>query len=311
MKLFIMALVTIGVLESGNIVLAELMMPLKGELSVMNTLSTLQFYGSIPGFHHGLDLRSPAGDPIYAPVSGQINMRNYYPRAKSPYTYEVSIITAAGNRWELHHIDEMTIPESVRQLAQAGGEIRAGIFLGRIFDAEVIGQTPHLHINILNSDGHYINPRQLLPTISDKIAPTIRGAYLIDKQNRIVSKPAPGQYNLIIDIVDVIPPSVINQSIYSLEVITLTGEQEVQWKKIFDQLPVPKDFISGSTEIYQIDPIKLSNGKILTNQIDQKRSRTFVYKVPIELKSASTIKIIAADYNGNQSLFTLNQKVTE
>ena len=39
MKMFIMALVTIGVLEYGNIVSAELTMPLKGKLSVMNTLS--------------------------------------------------------------------------------------------------------------------------------------------------------------------------------------------------------------------------------------------------------------------------------
>ena len=38
--------------------------------SIINTLSTLQFYGPQPGFHHGLDLQAPAGTAVYAPVTG-------------------------------------------------------------------------------------------------------------------------------------------------------------------------------------------------------------------------------------------------
>lgn len=72
----------VGVFISHSAALAETVLPLRGENTVMNTLSTPQFYGpSTIGFHHGLDLLADAGTAIYAPVSGKVAMQNYYPRA--------------------------------------------------------------------------------------------------------------------------------------------------------------------------------------------------------------------------------------
>ncbi|MBX2863911.1 MAG: M23 family metallopeptidase [Leptolyngbyaceae cyanobacterium MAG.088] len=274
---------------------------------MMNTLSTPQFYGpSTIGFHHGLDLLADAGTAIYAPVSGKVAMQNYYPRANTPYTYEVSIQTETGYRWELHHIDETTIPDSVRQLAQTGEDVEAGTFLGEVFDATVVNTLPHLHLNVLDPEGYYVNPRQFLPEIDDEIAPTIRGLYLVNDQGNVVENPSSGDYELVVDVVDAIPPSTIDQSIYRLEVTSQSGEETTLWQRLFDQLPIPGDFISEATAIYRSEPITLTDGSILAHQFEPELPRRFLYRVPIELQVGTTlIQVTAADFSGNQNQSTL------
>src|SRR5512140_747934 len=87
--------------------------PVHGAFTIINTVSTLQFYGTTPGFHHGLDMHAPAGTPVYAPVGGIVGAGYYYPRAQVPYTYEVFIEGDDGFRWEFHHIDQATIPPDI------------------------------------------------------------------------------------------------------------------------------------------------------------------------------------------------------
>lgn len=301
-----------GVLTNHSAALGETVFPLQGEITVMNTLSTPQYYGpSTIGFHHGLDMLADAGTAIYAPVSGKVAMQNYYPQGNTPYTYEVSIETEMGYRWELHHIDETTIPDVIRQLAQTGGAVEAGTFLGKVFDATVVDVAPHLHLNVLDPEGHYINPRQFLPEINDAMPPTIRGLYLVNGQGNEVLNPSPGQYELVLDVIDGIPPSTIEQSIYRLEVTTRSGTEATFWQQLFDQLSTPEDFISGATEIYRSEPITLIDGTTLTNQFAIEQPRRFLYRMPIELQPGTTrIQVTAADFSENQDQSTLEVNVT-
>ncbi|MFK8185329.1 MAG: M23 family metallopeptidase [Phormidesmis sp.] len=308
MKLAIQWLTLLAAMSTSCMVArAETVLPLRGDIIVMNTLSTPQLYGpSTMGFHHGLDLLAETGTAIYAPVSGTVAMRNYYPRANTPYTYEVSIQTEAGYRWEFHHIDETTIPDAVRQLAQTGGEVEAGTFLGGVFDATVVDVVPHLHINVLDPEGYYVNPRQFLPEISDEISPTIRGIYVVNEQGDVVVNPSSGEYELVIDVVDEIAPSTMDQSIYRLEITTQSGEETTAWQHVFDQLPVPEDFISGATDIYRAEPITLPDGSILANQFFPDQPRRFLHRMPIALPAGTTlIQVTAADFSGNEDQSTL------
>ena len=60
--------------------------PLYTSISIANTISTLQFYGPMAWFHHGLDLKAPAGTPVYAPTGGIVAVGYDDPRVKIPYT---------------------------------------------------------------------------------------------------------------------------------------------------------------------------------------------------------------------------------
>jgi murein DD-endopeptidase MepM/ murein hydrolase activator NlpD len=148
--------------------------------SVMNTVSALQMYGSKPGFHHGLDLQAPAGTKIYAPVSGVVATRYYYKRP-SPYTYEVSIATENGYRWEFHHIDPESIPLDIRQLAEQRGVVQQGAVLGDIYDASPLNIPPHVHINVIGAEGYYHDPLKFFPPLADPQPPVINGIYLVDE----------------------------------------------------------------------------------------------------------------------------------
>ncbi|NEQ52933.1 MAG: M23 family metallopeptidase [Leptolyngbya sp. SIO3F4] len=300
-----------GVMTSHNAALAETVLPLRDDIIVMNTLSTPQFYGpSTIGFHHGLDFLADAGTAIYAPVSGKVAMQNYYPQANTPYTYEVSIQTETGYRWEIHHIDETTIPDSIRQLAQTGGTVEAGTFLGDVFDATVVDISPHLHLNVIDPEGYYTNPRLFLPEINDETSPTIRGLYLVNAQGQVVTNPTSGRYELVMDVVDEIPPSTIDQSIYRLEVITESEEATTLWQQLFDQLPTPGNFISGAMETYRREPITLTDGSTLASQFNYKEPRRFLYRMPIELQAGTTlIQVTAEDFNGNQDQSDLTLEI--
>lgn len=194
---------------------------------VMNTVSVLQFYGSNPGFHHGLDLQAPAGTKIYAPVSGLVETRYYYVR-RSPYTYEVSISTENGYRWEFHHIDEESIPLEIRRLAEQRGIVQQGALLGEIYDASKVNITPHVHINVIDAEGYYHDPLKFFPSLSDPQPPLIKGIYLVDDRNQAVAaeetretrrQPVKlGKFELVVDVLDEIPPSKIGQPVYRMDV---------------------------------------------------------------------------------------------
>lgn len=261
--------------------------PLQVPFTVMNTLSNLEDYGGTPGFHHGIDLQVPAGTEVYAPLGGEITMDYYYPREKNPYTFRVVIVSPDGLRWELHHVDPGSITEEVRDLVDSGGMITEGIRIGRIADAEPFGLPSHLHLEIIDRQGQYQNPLRFLPSLNDDVAPIIHGVYIIrastsktvaqevDGKTR-GSVPLNGQYELIINVTDQIPPGTWGNSLYSLEVM-MNGTQIDTL--LFNRLADP-DYLKGVADVYRIDPFMDMDGKQVANQIELGKPRQYLFRVP-------------------------------
>jgi hypothetical protein len=287
--------------------------------SVMNTVSALQMYGSKPGFHHGLDLQAPAGTKIYAPVSGVVATRYYY-KKPSPYTYEVSITTENGYRWEFHHIDAESIPLDIRQLAEQRGVVHQGAVLGDIYDASHLNIPPHVHINVIDAEGYYHDPLKFFPSLADPQPPVIKGIYLVDDRNHVVAaeetreprrqRVTLGNYELVVDALDEMPPSKIGQPVYRMEVFVEVRQRDTSPRTgqmastHVDRLP-EKDFLSGVQTIYKLDPIIRQDGTPLTNQVEAAKPRKFLFRFPLEaaLLAPMTevgVNVVAYDYAGNK-----------
>ncbi len=300
--------------------------PVHDSFTIIDTISTLQFYGPTPGFHHGLDIHAPAGTPVYAPVGGTVGMGYYYPRAQVPYTYEVFIDGDDGFRWEFHHIDQETIPKEIADLANQHGRIERGTLLARIYDAPKFDpNTPaHLHIDVIDRDGIYHNPLNFFPPVSDKTPPEIQGIYVVDANNHVVAGrtrgidlPAvlpSGKYELVLDIIDIIDGAPMGDSVARLSVSgngTSIGNVD-----FLDRLP-QKSYLEGVTEVYKLQPIVFPDGKTLTNQVDVSAARKFLYrfdldtsKIPVGADGAIHLQITAQDFaqNSTQSMLEVRVK---
>ena len=290
----------------------------------MNTVSALVVYGTKPGFHHGLDLQAPAGTKIHAPVSGLLEMRYYYKR-RSPYTYEVSIATEGGYRWEIHHIDEESIPLDIRKLAKQRGIVQQGALLGEIYDASKLNITPHVHINVIDAKGYYHDPMKFFPSLSDLQPPVIKGIYLVDDRNQVVAaeetgearrqRVKSGKYELVVDALDEIPPSKIGQPVHRMDVFVEVRQSDKSpiTRQIAslrsDRLP-GKDFLSGVKTIYKTDPIIRQDGSPITNQVDAEKPRKFLFRFALEEAMLAPmtevgVNVVAYDYAGNKDTWLM------
>ncbi len=299
--------------------------PVHDSFTIIDTVSTLQFYGPTPGFHHGLDIHAPAGTPVYAPVAGLVGMGYYYPRAQVPYTYEVFLDGDDGFRWEFHHIDQTTIPQEIAELAKRHGRVERGTLLARIYDAPKFDPTipPHVHVDVIAGDGFYQNPLKFFPPLSDKTGPTIQGIYLVDASNHVVAGSAPGialpallpsgKYELVLDIIDIIDGAPMGDSVARLGVSangTSIGNLD-----FLDRLP-KKSYLEGVKDVYKIEPIVLPDGKTLTNQVDLSAPRKFLYrfdldtsKIPAGADGKIQMQIMAEDFAHNSTASTLELRL--
>ncbi len=299
--------------------------PVHDPFTIMDTVSTLQFYGPTPGFHHGIDMRAPAGTAVYAPVAGVVGMGYYYPRAQVPYTYEVFIDGDDGFRWEFHHIDQATIPKEIAELATQHGRVERGILLARIYDAPKFDPNipAHVHVDVIDRDGIYQNPLKFFPPVSDKTAPQIQGIYLVDVNNHVVAGDAPGSalptslapgnYDLVVDIIDIIDGAPMGDSVSRLS--ASANGASIGSLDFRDRLP-NKSYLQGVKEVYKIEPIVLPDGKKLTNQIDLSGPRKFLYrfdldtsKVPVGVDRVIRIEIMAQDFAENSTRNALELRV--
>ncbi len=285
-------------------------------INIGNLAYTLQFYGDEPGFHHGLDILEPAGTPVYAPVSGKISLGYYY-RIKIPYTFQIAIVQKNGTVWQFHHLDPKTIPASLFDLAKKGGTVSSGALLGKIYDASQMGYgiSPHVHINVIDSSGHYQEPLRFFPLLPQDTPPVIRGLYLIDSQNRVLADNQRGfqvepsdskSAALIVDAFDVVSPSKVETTPASISVWALMGgakKRILLAQRKFDRLP-GKDFFTGVSRIYQTAPISFSSGKNLKNEVDMGRSRRFLFRFP-EIKSLPVgcvgLEVVVSDFTGKKT----------
>ena len=291
--------------------------PIHDPFTIVDTISTLQFYGPKPGFHHGIDMHAPAGTPVYAQVSGVVGMGYYYPPAQTPYTYEITIDGDDGYHWEFHHIDQDSIPKEIADLANRHGRVSAGTLLAKIYDATLFDPRliPHLHMDLIAPDGVYQNSAKLFPKILDHSKPAVRGVYLVDSNNRVVSKerstgeqvrPFPiGKYELVLDIIDIIDGAPMGDSLQGLTVFV--NREKIGSFDFSARLP-KKNYLEGVRDIFKIEPITLINNQTLTHQVDLSAPRKFLYRFDVEISKIEpgasgelVIEILAEDFSGNQT----------
>lgn len=282
-------------------------------IDIMNTVSTLQYYGPYLGFHHGVDTRAPAATPVYAPASGVVATRYYYV-AKLDYTYEVSITTDDGLRWEVHHIDKPTIPQEIEDLAAQEARIEAGTYLGTVYDGALIGVESHIHINVLDEEAYYLNPLRFLPEVLDDLAPSFNEVYLLREDGDAYQLASdctvtadPDRCILVLDAHDDINGSSWEHSLYQLDFYVQVGGD---WQRVhgfeFDQLPDP-NYRSGWQDIYWYEPFQDAQGNTVDNDVESLGDRRFLYRLPLEPvdlgseSSASEARVVLRDFAGNET----------
>jgi len=284
-------------------------------IAVMNNLSTLQFYGPYPGYHHGLDLLANGEEEVFAPVSGKVGTGYYY-KHKSPYTYEISIELEDGYRVELHHIDPSSIPEKIERLAKEGGRIEKGEYLGKIYNSTHMNIPMHLHTNLINPDGYYSNPLHRYPKIADLTSPKIETIFIAEESEKsfkkistshLLKNPDKKKF-LMVKAHDHAGKSDIVLGIYKMEVTLKSSDKEKQLHQFqFDQLP-EKRFTKG-TEIYLSKPISIDGKVVEPGNMNAVRKRNLFYKIPLsthleKFNDENIIEVTAYDFNGNKKIET-------
>ncbi len=151
-----------------------------------------QYYGGSAYFHHGIDIREPAYSPLYAPRGGKVVSLYWY--GYKPYYFEVGIRDPNGFTWQFHHVHEPTVPQTVRDAYKNGTPIPAGTYIGKIvyWPVSAYGQRfHHVHMNVLDPDGNYVNPLNLILKTNDTRKPTI-GDILFTRNNSDRALNSPG-----------------------------------------------------------------------------------------------------------------------
>ena len=288
----------------------------RSNIEIINNISTLQFYGPYPGFHHGLDILSDGEEKVYAPASGKVGTRYYYKR-KTPYTYEVYIDLVDGYRIELHHIDLNTIPKEIEALAKVNGHIEKGTYLGTIYDSTKMGIPMHLHTNLVSPDGIYTNPLRRYPKIVDNTPPIINEVfiatpnekgYLKIKANEL-SQYSEKENIIAVNAYEVIANSEQRLGIYKLQAYSMkNGSKKLLKTILFDELP-EKRFTKG-TDMYLTKPVEIDGKLKEPGKMNKTTQREFIYKIPLSKDISKSpekyiLQIDAIDFNGNLSSKTI------
>ncbi len=231
-----------------------------GQASPVGHVShSYQKYGGQAYFHHGIDIRANAGTNIYASSGGKVvNIENYIP-GNSLY-WEVAIRDEQGFLWQYHHVERNSIPNQVCDAYKNGGSIATGAIIGKVvyWPAKSYGTNfHHIHLNVLDGNGKFINPFQFLVAPADMIAPTIDEIYFTeDEGSQTIAKNAlRGDIDIIARAQDLMDDQPYQQTIYKMEyeIQSLSGKsvfpKTALWK--FDSLPGGSDINKDVFTVYK------------------------------------------------------------
>jgi hypothetical protein len=147
--------------------------------------------------------------------------------------------------------------------------------------------------------------------LPDNRPPSILGVYLVGADNRAVAgakapgliiEAPPGRYDLVVDLVDEIPPGQWGDSVYAFDA-ALGGR--LLGSVRFDQLP-ETDFLKGVDRVYRLEPFTALSGEEISNQFELDRPRHFLLHLPLDttgIASASPLPLVvrAVDFAGNET----------
>lgn len=211
-------------------------------LSIGHSIASYQNYGSNPYFHHGLDIRGDAGTVVQASRGGKvIAVRNYH--TGGPLYWEVAILDHDGFIWQYHHIDHTTIPKEVKNAYQNKTEIAPGTTIGKIVRWPVSANGEryhHIHLNVLASNGHFVNPFLFLENLPDQKSPEVIKIGLLNRARRPVqATKIHGDYGLYVETQDLILHNEFYVPPYTISYKINNGPKTLFWK--FDSIPGEND----------------------------------------------------------------------
>ncbi len=278
-----------------------------------------QDYGTGQYYHGGCDLRAPAGGEVRAPVGGRL-VGLYYgyrilPNGSSekwerlwdgnptPSLYfELAVLTDDGHRFELHHVDPMTLPDSiVAKLNGSGFRVAAGELLAYV--ARWPSDYDHVHYNIYTAAGATLNPETYSKSIPDSLAPTIRGVYAPNGNRRSVDVHEGGRLltrtrELVVATTDTKDESVYVQMPVYFELSFASGERSIHdfrksLQKADESFPDIRDVF--------VDRVVTAAGDRLEN-FGNYGEGLFLVRLPVPESARGEGQLRVVDQAGNESV---------
>jgi len=170
--------------------------------TVGHAIHSFQNYSSQPSgayFHPGTDVMEPDGTDVLASSGGRVANMGWY--SSRPLYYEVAILDGDGFLWEYHHVDEPTIPQAVKDAYTKQTPILAGTLIGKNVKWPTRSHYGpyfhHIHLNVRDPDGRYLNGLHFLLKTGETTAPTAYGIYVIPQGGDLAFNRT-GEQNVVI-----------------------------------------------------------------------------------------------------------------
>ncbi len=288
-------------------------------------------------FHAGQDIVASAGSEVITPVSGRIEAGYYeyrdlptghsekifYPlletmndlvlQTRLRTFFEVAIIDDEGRRFEFHHIDAVKMTMDIRGAIITNKRIEAGTVVGHVVSRELnqFGILyDHIHYNVIDKNGKYLNPFALSSEVKDEIPPKIKGVFYKEENTLAKCKLHNGEFLKSVK---------ENTEILNPEYLVFEAEDYLSNNKIaqavtiidisYDQGDVPNltyDFSKGLELDFDIREIYYGKFCIgdpayplnLKGSVNTK----FYYKVPLPLAYDGGVTVSVYDFKGNKTV---------
>lgn len=281
-------------------------------LSIGHTIASYQFYGGVPYFHHGLDIRADAGSDVLAAAGGVVvNVENYVP-GNDAY-WEVAILDDRGFLWQYHHIEHDSIPEEVHAAFRARARLAVNAKLGEVYSwyTDALGERyHHIHLNVLANGDAYVDPFDHLVPLGDTQAPAFIAQGVLQNGRAVDATRVRGDYSLFAQVHDLIrherfavPPETITIAVDG-------GAPETVWE--FNALPggASNDTFVTGTGGYFVRNLTCGDYNCRKLTVDlgfQSSGRRLFPATP----GPHRAELVAKDDAGNRTVSTLNWTVVE
>jgi hypothetical protein len=187
--------------------------PVKTEFTIGGHIQDFQNYAGVPYFHGGLDVVAPAGTIVYTPVAGKVTVSRYridagtdplrftysrFPLATPdrevnrdtsnvPLYVEVAVTDGVGRTWMFRHLEASSLSPKVLLLDRTEMTLAAGEPLGKIvaWKESVYPESRlyhHLHLEVHDRHGSYLNPVLFLGALQDSVPPVIGRVFLLPNE---------------------------------------------------------------------------------------------------------------------------------
>lgn len=226
-----------------------------------HAIQSYQNYGGTPYFHHGIDVMAPNGTDVFHRAGGQVvNVENYQPG--NDLYWEVAFLDPYGYLWQYHHIDKNTIPQSIKdKFAEyqanpaTGGFVTGDVYIGDVVYWTVVSfgkRFNHIHLNIFDPDGRYVNGLEFFDPLNDTAAPQVLSVGLLQGGAVYAGTEVSGTYGLYAQVRDLVLDDVYWLPPYEVTFSVDGGPTESVWR--FQTLPGGGDDKLYLNDYYVVPP---------------------------------------------------------